>query len=414
MHIAVIGSGISGLVCSYLLSEEHPVTVYEANDYIGGHTHTIDVPLAGQMYAVDTGFIVFNENTYPNFIKLMRRLGVAAQPSSMSFSVQCEKTGLYFRPSTLNTLFAQRKNIFRPSFYRMLADALRFRREASELIETDDYRISLQSYLAKKCYSTSFIDRFIMPMGSAIWSSDPEKFKEFPARYFVEFFNNHGILNIRNQPQWLVIQGGSRQYVEPLTRPFRENIHLRTPVTSVRRFEDRVEVATADGASAVFDQVILAVHSDQALEMLADPSEQERDILGAIPYQENLTVLHTDTSLLPPKQIAWASWNYHIPQEDKGRVAVTYDMNILQSIGAPEEFCVSLNLAGIINPVKIHRKFIYHHPVYNPESLTARQSHAQINGAQRTYYAGAYWGYGFHEDGVRSALEVTRHFGKTL
>jgi predicted NAD/FAD-binding protein len=414
MHIAVIGSGISGLVCSYLLSEEHPVTVYEANDYIGGHTHTIDVPLAGQMYAVDTGFIVFNENTYPNFIKLMRRLGVAAQPSSMSFSVQCEKTGLYFRPSTLNTLFAQRKNIFRPSFYRMLADALRFRREASELIETDDYRISLQSYLAKKGYSTAFIDRFIMPMGSAIWSSDPEKFKEFPARYFVEFFNNHGILNIRNQPQWLVIQGGSRQYVEPLTRPFRENIHLRTPVTSVRRFEDRVEVATADGASAVFDQVILAVHSDQALEMLADPSEQERDILGAIPYQENLTVLHTDTSLLPPKQIAWASWNYHIPKTEKGRVALTYDMNKLQTLDAPKEFCVTLNMPEAIDSKKIIRSLVYHHPVYDPEGLKARRNQDLLNGRNRTYYCGAYWGYGFHEDGVNSALAVCKHFGKQL
>ena len=414
MHIAVIGSGISGLVCAYLLSDEHQVTVYEANDYIGGHTHTIDVPLGGQTYAVDTGFIVFNENTYPNFIRLMQRLGVAAQPSSMSFSVQCDKTGLYFRPSTLNTLFAQRKNIFRPSFYRMLTDALRFRREALELMETDDYRVSLQSYLEKKGYSTAFIDQFIMPMGSAIWSSDPEKFKEFPARYFVEFFNNHGILNIRNQPQWLVIKGGSRQYVEPLTRPFRENIHLRTPVTSVRRFEDKVEIVTAKGATAAFDQVVLAVHSDQALEMLADPTEQERDILGAIPYQENLTVLHTDTSLLPPKKIAWASWNYHIPKTEKGRVVLTYDMNMLQTLHAPKEFCVTLNMPEAIDPQTIIRSLDYHHPVYDPEGLKARRRQNDLNGSNRTYYCGAYWGYGFHEDGVNSALAVCKHFGKQL
>ncbi|MEJ2096893.1 MAG: FAD-dependent oxidoreductase, partial [Deltaproteobacteria bacterium] len=287
MRIAVIGSGISGLVAAYLLSEEHEITVFEANDYIGGHTHTIDVPLNGRTYAVDTGFIVFNENTYPNFIKLMQRLGVAAQPSSMSFSVQCHRTGLYFRPSTLNTLFAQRRNMFRPSFYRMLADALRFRREASELIETDDYSITLQAYLEQKRYSTFFIDNFIIPMGGAIWSANPEKFREFPARYLVEFFNNHGVLNIRNQPQWMVIKGGSRQYIAPLIRPFRENIHVNTPVSSVKRFDDRVEVTTARGDCGAFDQVVLAVHSDQALKILADPSDRECSILSCIPYQDN-------------------------------------------------------------------------------------------------------------------------------
>ena len=414
MRIAVIGSGISGLVTAYLLSEEHEVTVYEANDYIGGHTHTIDVPLNGRTYAVDTGFIVFNENTYPNFIKLMQRLGVAAQPSSMSFSVQCQKTGLYFRTSTLNTLFAQRKNLFRPSFYRMLADALRFRREASELIATDDYSITLQTYLEQKRYNAAFIDNFIIPMGGAIWSADPEKFREFPARYLVEFFNNHGVLNIRNQPLWMVIKGGSRQYIEPLTRPFRKKIHLSTPVSSVKRFNDSVEVVTAAGDSAAFDQVVIAAHSDQALRMLADPTDSERDILSRIPYQENLTVLHTDTSLLPPKKNVWASWNYHIPKTEKGRVALTYDMNILQTLDAPEEFCVTLNMPEAIHSEKIIRSLVYHHPVYDPKSLKARRRQDALNGRNRTYFCGAYWGYGFHEDGVNSALAVCKHFGKHL
>ena len=414
MRIAIIGAGISGLVTAYLLSESHDIVVYEANGYIGGHTRTIDVPVKGRTYAVDTGFIVFNENTYPNFITLMEKLGVSWQPSNMSFSVQCDKTGLYFCPSTLNSLFAQRKNLFRPSFYRMLFDALRFRREASELIETDDYGMTLQAYLDKKRYSAAFIDNFIIPMGGAIWSADPVKFREFPARYLVEFFNNHGILDIRNQPQWLVIKGGSHQYIGPLTRPYRENIRIDTRVRSVKRFEKKVEVITTKGETDSFDQVILAVHSNQALEILADPTDLERDVLGVIPYQENLTVLHTDVSLLPPKPVVWASWNYHIPREEKGRVALTYDMNLLQTLRAPEEFCVTLNMPEAINPDKVIDSFVYHHPVYDPKSLIARRRQDELNGQNRTYYCGAYWGYGFHEDGVNSALAVCKHFGKKL
>ncbi len=302
MRIAVIGAGIAGLTTAYLLSEEHDLVVYEANDYIGGHTHTIDVPVNDQTYAVDTGFIVFNEKTYPNFIKLMGKLGIAWQPSNMSFSVQCQKTGLYFCPTSLNTMFAQRRNLLRPAFYRMLTEALRFRREASELIASDDYSITLQAYLEKKNYSPFFIDNFIIPMGEAIWSADPVQFREFPARYLVEFFNNHGFLNIRDQPRWLVIKGGSSQYIEPLTNPFRDNIRLSTPVSAVRRFEEKVEVTVASGETASFDRLVVAVHSDQALRLLADPTDLEREILSVIPYQENLAVLHTDASLLPPKR----------------------------------------------------------------------------------------------------------------
>jgi len=413
MRIAIIGAGISGLVAAYLLSQEHDIVVYEANDYIGGHTHTIDVPLKDKTYAVDTGFIVFNENTYPNFITLMERLGVAWQPSSMSFSVQCEKTGLYFCPSSFNSMFAQRRNLFRPSFYRMLTDALRFRREAMELMETDDYSITLAEYLEKKNYGSFFIDNFIIPMGEAIWSADPVQFREFPARYLVEFFNNHGVLNIRNQPQWLVIKGGSRQYIEPLTRSFHTDIRLGMPVSSVKRFQDRVEI-TALGETESFDQVVLAAHSDQSLKMLADPTDLEHDILSVIPYQENVAVLHTDDALMPRKKIAWASWNYHVPKAETGRVALTYNMNRLQSLDAPEEFCVTLNMSEAIRPHKKIGSYGYHHPVYDPKSLNARRSQDDLNGQNRTYYCGAYWGYGFHEDGVNSALAVCKHFGVYL
>jgi predicted NAD/FAD-binding protein len=414
MRIAIIGTGISGMTSAYLLSEDHEVVVYEANNYVGGHTNTVDVVLNGQQYAVDTGFIVFNEKTYPNFLKLMKRLGVGWQNSVMSFSVQCEKTGLEFSPSTLNSLFIQRRNLLRPSFYRMLWDVMRFKGDSEALLESDDYKMTLAAFLTGKGYSRAFVQHFIIPMGEAVWSADPVKFNEFPARYFAQFFKNHGFLNVKDQPQWLTIKGRSRQYIKPITQPYADQIRLNCPVASVRRFPDHVEIQPQNEIAEKFDQVVIATHSDQALSLLNDPTDIEKNILGFIPYQENQAVLHCDESLLPSKKAAWASWNYHIPKEDLGRVAVTYDMNILQSIGAPRELCVSLNLAKAIDPAKIYRKMIYHHPVYNPESLTARHSHREINGVNRTYFAGAYWGYGFHEDGVVSALEVCKHFGKTL
>ena len=414
MRIAIIGSGISGMTSAYLLSEDHEVVVYEANDYIGGHTNTVDVSLNGRQYAVDTGFIVFNEKTYPNFVKLMKRLGVGWQDSVMSFSVQCDKTGLEFSPSNLNSLFIQRRNLLRPSFYRMLMDVVRFKRDSEALLESEDYSVTLAAFLNGKGYSRSFVEHFIIPMGEAVWSADPVKFNEFPVRYFAQFFKNHGFLNIKDQPQWLTVKGRSRQYIKPITQAYADQIRLSCPIASVRRHADGVEITPKNQPAEKFDEVVIAAHSDQALGMLDDPTDAEQNILGAIPYQENEAVLHCDESLLPSKRAAWASWNYHIPKEDTGRVAVTYDMNILQSIGAPEEFCVSLNLAKSINPEKIHRQYVYHHPVYNPESLTARESHSQISGVNRTHFAGAYWGYGFHEDGVRSAVEVCTHFDKTL
>lgn len=414
MKIAVIGAGVSGMVCAYLLSEDHEVVMFEANDYIGGHTHTIDVPLNGNTYPVDTGFIVFNHKTYPNFIKLLKKLGVESKPSNMSFSVQCQRTGLTFSPSTLNALFAQRRNLFRPSFYRMLLDALRFRKESLELLDGDDYETTLYQYLKDKRYNKYFIEHFIIPMGDAIWSANPMQFEDFPARYFVEFFHNHGILRIRNQPQWLVVKGGSREYIKPLTQPYRDRIHLNSPVIKIHRYPDHVKVGTANGGNETFDHVVVATHSNQALTMLADPTEAEADILGSIPYQDNEAILHKDASLLPFRKAAWASWNYHIPKEALGRVAITYDMNILQSLGAKDEFCVTLNLSPAIEPDKIIEKMNYEHPLYAPKSLLARRRQDEITGVNRTYFCGAYWGYGFHEDGVNSALAVCKHFGKSI
>ena len=414
MRIAVIGTGIAGMVAAYLLSDEHDLVVFEAEDYVGGHTNTIDVGLNGQTYAVDTGFIVFNEKTYPNFLRLMKRLHIGWQLSNMSFSVQCKKTGLEFSPSTLNSLFIQRRNLLRPAFYRMIFDIFKFRRESEALLRTDDYSLTLENFLTAKKFSRLFIDHFILPMGEAIWSADPVKFNEFPALYFAQFFKNHGFLNVRNQPQWRVIKGGSKQYVAPLTRPFADRIRLKCPVKSIRRYLDHVSVQTADGQPERFDQVVIATHSDQALAMLQDPTDSEKEILGAIPYQDNHAVLHSDESILPRKKAAWASWNYHIPQAETGRVALTYNMNILQSLSAPVEYCVTLNLPNSVDPAKKIKEMHYHHPVYNPRSLAARKRHEEINGVKRTYFCGAYWGYGFHEDGVNSALVVGKHFGKSL
>ncbi|MFC1579506.1 NAD(P)/FAD-dependent oxidoreductase [Thermodesulfobacteriota bacterium] len=414
MKIAVIGSGISGMAAAYLLCEDHDVVVFEANDYIGGHTHTVDVEENGQACPVDTGFIVFNETTYPHFLKLMKRLGVPWQPSRMSFSVTCEKTGLEYSPSSLNGLFAQRTNLLRPGFYRMILEIFRFRLQSRALLEDENYDTGIGSYLESKGYSKRFIQHFIIPMGAAIWSSDPEQFHQFPARYFVEFFRNHGFLNVFKQPQWLTITGGSRRYVSRLTKNYADRIRLNCPVQSVTRLRKHVQVTPRDGEAEIFDRVIMAAHSDQSLVMLADPSRQEVEILSAIPYQENLAILHRDVSLLPSRKTCWSSWNYRIPREPMGRIALTYDMNILQSLPMREEVCVTLNVPHKVDPGKIIRQMIYHHPLYAPDGMRARQRLNEINGVNKTFFCGAYWGYGFHEDGVNSALEVCKHFGKTL
>ena len=407
MKIAIIGTGISGLTAAWQLHRQHELTLFEANDYIGGHTHTVDVEVGGRQYAIDTGFIVFNDWTYPNFIALLDELGVASQATMMSFSVRCERTGLEYNGDNLNTLFAQRRNLFRPSFYRMIRDILRFNREAPALLNgTSD--LSLNAYLREKSYSREFCAHYILPMAASIWSAETALVGEMPARFFVQFFKNHGLLSVKHRPQWRVIQGGSRSYVERLTAPFRDRIRLNCPVAMVSREPSQVLIKSKDSPAETFDAVIFACHSDQALRLLADATDPEREILGAIPYQENEAVLHTDIRLLPRRRRAWAAWNYHLPTQPQARVAVTYDMNILQSLDTAETFCVTLNRSAAIDPARILYRTTYHHPVFTEASVAAQARRAEISGVNRTGYCGAYWSYGFHEDGVNSGLAVVR------
>jgi uncharacterized protein len=406
MRIAIIGSGIAGLTAARRLCPQHEVTVFEANDYVGGHTNTIDVDLEGRRWAVDTGFIVFNDRTYPNFIALMNEIGVESRPSDMGFGVSCERTGLEYCGSTLDQVFAQRRNLASPAFWGMLLAILRFNRQAPRLLESRDDALELGDYLARERYSRRFVDHYIVPMGAAIWSTDPQTMLSFPARNFVEFFANHGLLSINDRPQWRVIAGGSRSYVAPLTAPFADRIRLNAPVARVHRNSHAVELVLRDGARARFDAVVFACHSDQALALLAAPSAAEREILGAIPYQPNLAVLHTDERHLPGNRRAWAAWNYRIPARHEAAVSVTYNMNILQGLDARTQFLVTLNPATEIDPAKVIRRIVYQHPVFTPAGLVAQRRHAELTGHNRSFYCGAWQGYGFHEDGVKSGLEA--------
>jgi predicted NAD/FAD-binding protein len=412
MRIAVVGSGISGMVAAYRLCRDHDITVFESGSYVGGHTHTVDVLAEGRPYAVDTGFIVHNDWTYPNFIALLEELKVPWQPSDMSFSVSSETSGLEYNGTSLNSLFAQRLNLVRPSFLRMVADILRFGAQAPALLAPHAADVTLGEYLHEQGYSRYFIDNYIIPMGAAVWSSRPAGMLEFPARFLVEFFANHGFLSINNRPTWRVIRGGSREYVKLLTAPYAARIRLGTPVASVQRQPQQVSLRLKNGSVEHFEQVFIACHSDQALALLSDASPAEREILGAISYQENEALLHTDTRLMPRKRLAWAAWNYHIPKDPVGRVAVTYNMNILQSLDAPVQYMVSLNRAAQIDPAQVLGSYTYHHPVFTAAAVAAQKRRHEINGARRTYYCGAYWGYGFHEDGVKSAQASLEEFAR--
>jgi predicted NAD/FAD-binding protein len=414
MRIAIVGTGISGMVAAYLLREEHELTIFEAGDYIGGHTHTVTVDDARGPANVDTGFIVYNEWTYPNFCKLLDRLGVATQPSSMSFSVRDDNRNLEYQSDSLNTLFAQRGNLLRASHYRMLLDIMRFYRKSPRLLDGGSDDLTLGQYLRDHGYSRAFIDRFLIPLGSAIWSADPDQFESIPAQYFVRFCKNHGMLSLAHRPQWRVIRGGSARYVEKLTAPYRERIRLETPVSAIRRHATGVTVTSRRHGEETFDHVILATHSDQALALLADPTPSEQAILGKMHYQPNDVVLHTDRNLLPRRTRAWASWNYHVPREAKAAVTMTYNMNRLQSLETEGVYCVTLNSGERIQKQSVLERFDYHHPVYTTASVAAQQRHDEISGVRRTHYCGAYWGYGFHEDGVNSALAVCKYFGKAL
>jgi predicted NAD/FAD-binding protein len=408
VKIAVIGSGISGLASAYYLSKAHEVSVFEADRRIGGHTATVDVKLGTRRYAIDTGFIVFNDWTYPNFIALMEELGVSSKPTSMGFSVHDEASGLEYSGSSIDTLFAQRSNLLSWSFITMVRDILRFNKEAIADLEAGrlPQEETLGSYLDRRGYSEAFKRQYLIAMGSAIWSADCGTIMEFPVSFFVRFFKNHGLLSVKNRPQWRVIEGGSREYLRPLCQPFEERIYTGSPVESITRQTGRgVTLTLAGGETRHFDQVVIATHSDQALRMLGDASEEERQVLGALPYQSNDVVLHTDTRLLPGNRKTWSSWNYRLGVDDR-RAVVTYNMNILQGIEAPETFCVTLNQTEAINPHKILGRFTYDHPVFSLEGMAAQERWGEINGVRDTWFCGAYWRNGFHEDGVASALRV--------
>jgi len=409
VRVAIIGSGIAGNVAAYKLRQDHDITVFEANSYVGGHTNTVDVEEDGQKIAVDTGFIVFNDRTYPNFIRLLDEIGQESQPSEMTFSVRAADNAVEYCGSSLNGLFAQRRNVVRPSFYGMIADILRFNKSMLAVAENLDDSTSVGEFLRSNGYSKSFVDHYIVPMAAAIWSAEPVAVLRMPLGFLVRFFANHGLLQLQDRPQWRVICGGSREYVSKLTQGHRDQIRLNSPAQSVSRTAAGVEIQSAEGGREIFDHVFFACHSDQALQLLADPSTAERDILSAIRYQKNEAILHTDASLMPRSQRAWAAWNYHLPRDATRSVAVTYNMNILQKLRTREQYCVTLNNADEIDPAKILQRIEYEHPIFSRAMVAAQARHSEIN-RDRTFFCGAYWRNGFHEDGVVSALNAVEHF----
>tara|TARA_B100000686_G_C16786268_1_gene975460 strand:- start:869 stop:2131 length:1263 start_codon:yes stop_codon:yes gene_type:complete len=414
MHIAIVGSGISGLLCAHLLHPQHDVTVFEANHYPGGHANTVIVDDPTGPQAIDTGFIVFNRANYPNFSSLLKTLNVSTSPTEMSFSVQCEKSRLEYCGSSLNGLFCQRRNLVSGHHWRMILDILRFNRRALALANTCDHSMTIRDFLEKYPFGARFTNSYFLPMGAAIWSCPTTEFAEFPVRFIVDFFHNHGLLQIRNRPKWRTIDGGSARYVRELSAPFRDRIRLKTPVTSIRRDSDHVVVETANSPPEFFDEIVIACHSDQALSLLDDADSMETEVLSAFPYGKNRAVLHTDQSVLPTHHQAWASWNYFIGEDDNVRPSVTYNMNILQRLRSEQTFCVTLNDNGRIAPNHIIDELQYAHPVFSDQQHSAQSRHHELIRHRRTSYCGAYWGNGFHEAGVNSAMTVCRAFGAEL
>ena len=417
MKIGIIGSGISGLTAAYYLCREHQIEVFEANGYIGGHTNTIDVERNGTRYAVDTGFIVFNDRTYPGFCQLMDEIGVPSRPTGMTFSVRNDQTGLEYRGADLNGLFAQRRNLFRPHHYALLKEMLRFNRSSESLLANQPDSLTVNAFFERHPFSQNFLTNFFFPMASAIWSCPPETIGSFPIQFIVEFYRHHGLLSVTNRPQWRTIVGGSKQYIAPLTKRFFDNIHLNRPIHSVVRSDRVLHVSEMGGQVHDFDHLIFACHSDQALKILGtSATATEREILSKFPYEKNHACLHTDVSLLPRSRRAWAAWNYHLasPKHQNpgsAKATVTYNMNILQGIESETTFCVSLNSQHLINPHHIIREIEYDHPVFTADRRRYQQRHSELIDHQSVSYCGAYWGNGFHEDGVQSAIRVCQQLG---
>ena len=413
MRIAIIGSGISGNVAASLLRARFDITVFEQNKYAGGHTNTVEVCEGGRRIPVDTGFIVYNETTYPEFSALLRTLEQPTQRSTMSFSVHHERDAFEYCGSSLNGLLAQRSCVLRPSFYRLVRDILRFFRDGSVTTPDVESTATIRQFLAARNYSNEFAERYLLPMVAAIWSAEPRAALDMPITFLLRFFRNHGLLQLSDRPQWRVISGGSQAYVARLIDGHRSRIRFNTPVTSVRRESDRVVVTTGRGKEQAFDYIVMACHSDEALALLADPTMAEREVLGAIPYQENEAVLHTDIGMLPRRKRAWAAWNYYVAANPGRRASVTYNMNILQGIDAARTYCVTLNDTARISPAKIIHRVNYSHPVFTLPGLAAQTRQRELNSG-RTVYCGAYWRNGFHEDGVVSAQAAVRHLEENI
>lgn len=413
-RIAIIGSGVSGMSAAWMLSRKHKVVLFEAEDRTGGHVCTVPVEDPNGTLQVDVGFIVFNDRTYPHFQQLLKQLDIAKQPAQMGFAISCENTGLEYSGDGLGGLFAQKRNLVSPKHWQMIAEILRFNREAPALLHNDEGELPLGQYLQRNGYSQRFCDHYILPMGGAIWSCSDEQMKAFPAKFFVRFFDNHGLLSITNRPQWYVVPGGSARYKDKLMASLQAEVRLSTPVLKVQREEQGVRITSHRGEER-FDEVVFACHSDQALALLADADLDEQQLLGNIPYQDNEVVLHTDISLLPATRRCWSSWNALLPKQRGERIQVTYNMNILQGLAAKNTWCVTLNASDRIDPSKIVQRFNFSHPLFTPEGLASRTELLEkVNGRRHTWFCGAWCRNGFHEDGVASAIAVAAGFGESL
>lgn len=410
MRVAVVGSGIAGLSSAWLLSREHEVVLFEAEARLGGHTHTHDVEQAGKRYRVDTGFIVHNTHNYPLLTRMFDELDVASKDTTMSFGAQVEATGLEYNATNLDALFCQRRNLVSPSFIRMVREILRFYREAGALLRDPGPGPSLGDYLEQNRYSTLFRDAHLIPMASALWSSPSATILDFPAKYLVRFMDHHRMLQVEGRPQWRVVEGGSSSYIDALKSRWTVDVRLACPVQRITRDDAGVAVKHVGGEDR-FDAIVVATHSDQALALLGDADALEREVLGAMPYQRNEVVLHTDRRILPTRRKAWAAWNAFVPADPKAECSVSYCMNLLQGLESPEPFVVTLNRTAAIDPAKVIAKMTYHHPVYTHASVAAQERRAELNGRRRTWFAGAYWGFGFHEDGMRAGVEAAAGLG---
>ena len=414
MKIAIVGAGISGLTCAYLLHREHDITVFESNDYAGGHANTVDVRTGNATLPVDTGFLVFNEQNYPTLCRLFDELEVPSRASDMSFSVHCEASGREWNGSSLNQVFAQRTNLLRWSHWQMVSDIMRFHREAPAALAQLDDRTTVAAWITQHQYGETFERHYLLPLGASLWSCSASRFADFPMRFAIEFLNNHRMLQVAGRPQWRTVSGGSREYVKRMTAHFPDALRLSHSVRTITRTPHGVDVQLRNGAVERFDEVILACHADQALRMVSSADDVERTLLQQFPYQPNVAVLHKDVTMLPKRRRAWGSWNFRIPEGNADDVTVTYNLNMLQGLDSKHIWCVSLNPGDSVNSADIARTIRYDHPLFTSGRGEAQQRHGEMIRRDAISYCGAYWGFGFHEDGARSAMRVCEAYSTAL